>query len=302
MFLNLLFLVSTLDVSAAFAVPAVPELTPAGNAAPANIIPLVMAYSALTTIDGILFSMDPYMTSPPSISSVLPSSMALSLVGTAPMPPVLDETVTETTTATYLITEAPVTITISVPPSTVTEIITVSPPPPPQPTPPQTTWAAPAQMTDLSAFNVSAFPGGQRNLQIVNGIPINASATSAANDALSTSPVDLVAAALTSWDNSSSVLQLLYPENSIDPAAKPQGGAEFYATPLAMQNAKNVSLEYSVFFPADYDWVLGGKLPGLYGGHTGCSGGNNALTCFSTRLMWRRDGMGELYLVSIDFR
>ena len=157
-------------------------------------------------------------------------------------------------------------------------------------------------MTDLSAFTVSAFPGGQRNLQIVDGIPANASATSLANEALSTSSVDPVAAGLTSWDNASSVLQLLYPENSINPGTKPQGGAEFYATPLAMQNANNVSLEYSIFFPADYNWVLGGKLPGLYGGHTGCSGGNDALTCFSTRLMWRQKGMGELYLVSITFR
>jgi hypothetical protein len=153
-------------------------------------------------------------------------------------------------------------------------------------------------MTDLSAFNVSAFPGGQRNMDIVNGIPASASATSLASDAASTSPADLAAAVLTSWDNSSSVLQLLYPENSINPGSKPQGGAEFYATPLTIQSAKNVSLEYSVFFPVDYDWVLGGKLPGLYGGHTGCSGGNNALTCFSTRLMWRPEGMGELYLVS----
>lgn len=153
-------------------------------------------------------------------------------------------------------------------------------------------------MTDLSSFNVSAFPGGQRNLHIVNGIPAGASATIVASNALSTNPADLTAAALTSWDNSSSALQLFYPENSINPGTKPQGGAEFYATPIPMHNANNVSLEYSVFFPVDYDWVQGGKLPGLYGGHTGCSGGNNALTCFSTRLMWRQGGVGELYLVS----
>ncbi|KIM87363.1 polysaccharide lyase family 14 protein [Piloderma croceum F 1598] len=225
----------------------------------------------------------------------------------APLSPVVTETTVEIITTTYIITEAPVTITVSAPPSTVTNIITTTPSPspplsttptpPPPPTPAQqTTWTAPAQMTDLSAFNISAFPGGQRNMNIVNGIPAGASATSLANDAASTSPADLVAAALTSWDNSSSVLQLFYPENSINPASKPQGGAEFYATPLIIQHAKNVSLEYSVFFPVDYDWVLGGKLPGLYGGHTGCSGGNNALTCFSTRLMWRPEGMGELYL------
>lgn len=300
MLLNSILFASTLAVSAAFAAPAGPELIPAGNSTPsANFsLPdtLGTADPAMTTIDGILFSMDPPMITPTSISSVLASS---SPVGTAaPLPPVLNDTITDVITATYIVTEAPVTVTLSVPPTTVTEIITVIPSPSPQPTsPPQTTWAAPAQMTDLSAFNVSAFPGGQRNLQIVDGIPAAASATSLASDALPTSRADLIAAALTSWDNSSSVLQLLYPANSINPGTKPQGGAEFYATPLAMQNANNVSLEYSIFFPLDYDWVLGGKLPGLYGGHTGCSGGNNALTCFSTRLMWRQQGMGELYLV-----
>lgn len=33
---------------------------------------------------------------------------------------------------------------------------------------------------------------------------------------------------------------------------------------------------------------------GLYGGRTGCSGGVGSLDCFSTRLMWRTDGMGEV--------
>ncbi|KAF9480890.1 polysaccharide lyase family 14 protein [Pholiota conissans] len=91
-------------------------------------------------------------------------------------------------------------------------------------------------------------------------------------------------------------MQLFYPANSIDPAQKPQGGADFYAEPLDISDATNVTLEYSVFFPNDFDWVLAGKLPGMYGGHTGCSGGNAALDCFSTRMMWRQDGEGELYL------
>ncbi|EGN96369.1 polysaccharide lyase family 14 protein, partial [Serpula lacrymans var. lacrymans S7.3] len=87
-----------------------------------------------------------------------------------------------------------------------------------------------------------------------------------------------------------------YPANSINPAHKPEGGSQFYATPLDLSDAQNVSLEYSVFFPEGFMWVKGGKLPGLYGGHTSCSGGADALTCFSTRLMWRQDGAGELYL------
>ena len=71
---------------------------------------------------------------------------------------------------------------------------------------------------------------------------------------------------------------------------------EFYAKPLDISSANNATLEYKVFFPGDFDWVKGSKLPGLYGGHTRCSGGNPALDCFSTRLMWRAGGAGELYL------
>ncbi len=81
--------------------------------------------------------------------------------------------------------------------------------------------------------------------------------------------------------------------------------------PLDITRATNASLEYSVYFPSDFDFVKGGKLPGLYGGHKGCSGGNaavewvdalrsslsDAFSCFSTRMMWRTGGKGELYLV-----
>ncbi|KZP13818.1 polysaccharide lyase family 14 protein [Athelia psychrophila] len=207
---------------------------------------------------------------------------------------------TDAITITDFITEAQMTITVLAPVSTVIDTITITlAPTPTAATPAQASssvWAAPPQMTDLAAFNISAFPGGQRNLQVVNGIPANASASTTALTAQYTGSADLLATALTAWDNSTSALRLLYPAHSIDPAKKPQGGAEFYATPIGLQNANNVSFEYSVFFPLDYDWVLGGKLPGLYGGHTGCSGGNSATTCFSTRLMWRPNGMGELYL------
>ena len=132
-------------------------------------------------------------------------------------------------------------------------------------------------------------------MKVVTGIPAKASATSKA-------AVAAAAAAdpsLPQWDNASAALQLLFPENSIDPANEPQGGAEFYAAPIDISNAQSVTFRYSVFFPVDFDWVLAGKLPGLYGGHTGCSGGNAALDCFGTRLMWRQNGAGELYLVCV---
>ncbi|KNC87658.1 hypothetical protein SARC_00229 [Sphaeroforma arctica JP610] len=62
------------------------------------------------------------------------------------------------------------------------------------------------------------------------------------------------------------------------------------------------TLEYSVFFPSDFEWVKGGKLPGLHGGASSgkmqCSGGTKSTgtNCWSTRLMWRENGAGEVYL------
>ena len=56
-------------------------------------------------------------------------------------------------------------------------------------------------------------------------------------------------------------------------------------------------LSYEMAFEEGFDWVKGGKLPGLRGGlnSTGCSGGKLAsgMDCFSARLMWRRNGNGE---------
>lgn len=149
-------------------------------------------------------------------------------------------------------------------------------------------WVAPANMKDLTSFGITSFPnGGRKNLQIVTKIPVNAWG-------------DGSNATSTNSDDSTSMLQLLFPENSVDPAKKPIGGAEFYASPLDISSAQNVSLKYSAFFPSNFDFALAGKMPGLFGGHTGCSGGNPANSCFSTRLMWRINGAGELYLVRLN--
>lgn len=69
---------------------------------------------------------------------------------------------------------------------------------------------------------------------------------------------------------------------------------------LPSQSAREVILRYSVYFPASFDWVKGGKLPGLFGGTAGtygCSGGNQDARdiCWSARLMWRAGGKGEVY-------
>ncbi|KAF7376159.1 Polysaccharide lyase family 14 protein [Mycena sanguinolenta] len=62
---------------------------------------------------------------------------------------------------------------------------------------------------------------------------------------------------------------------------------------------QSMLVSYEVAFDEDFDWVMGGKLPGLRGGTSqiGCSGGNEStgLDCFSTRIMWRPNGAGEAY-------
>jgi len=53
-------------------------------------------------------------------------------------------------------------------------------------------------------------------------------------------------------------------------------------------------LAYRIRFEAGFDFVKGGKLPGLAGGDTP-SGGQSAENGFSMRLMWREEGYGEVY-------
>lgn len=59
---------------------------------------------------------------------------------------------------------------------------------------------------------------------------------------------------------------------------------------------KEYYLDYEVFFENDWEWVKGGKLPGLVGGkHTsGCD--NIVPDGWSARFMWREGGQGQLYL------
>lgn len=61
---------------------------------------------------------------------------------------------------------------------------------------------------------------------------------------------------------------------------------------------ESAELIYTLRFSEDFDWVKGGKLPGLCGGPENVSGGRRAdgTNGFSARLMWRRDGRGEAYV------
>lgn len=86
-----------------------------------------------------------------------------------------------------------------------------------------------------------------------------------------------------------------YPEGTSAPSDTETGGAGFYATLPALGNAERACLQYKVRFPEGFDFVKGGKLPGLYGGQAPSGGDEVTGDGFSMRFMWRKNGQGELY-------
>lgn len=103
------------------------------------------------------------------------------------------------------------------------------------------------------------------------------------------------------------VLKVTYPAGSWSPQSPNPGGTLFYAFPYKWDpnaaqdplSTVGVTMEYEVYFPAGFDFVKGGKLPGMSGGKNngrGCGGGADPSDCFSYRIMFRRSGWGEAYL------
>jgi hypothetical protein len=91
------------------------------------------------------------------------------------------------------------------------------------------------------------------------------------------------------------VLEVRYPEGSIAPSSgAPRGGAGFVSRAGLEHGVEAACLSYRVRFAPGFAFARGGKLPGLFGGD-GPVGGAAADAGFSTRLMWRQDGLGELY-------
>ncbi|KAI0090833.1 hypothetical protein BDY19DRAFT_905074 [Irpex rosettiformis] len=105
-----------------------------------------------------------------------------------------------------------------------------------------------------------------------------------------------------------------FPAGSINPNNKsaPPGGFGFYVhgpadfhsklkTLAARTGGWEVVMGYEAMFEQGWEWALGGKLPGVYGGSGdsayGCTGGRQTdrCRCFNLRLMWRQGGQGELY-------
>jgi len=118
------------------------------------------------------------------------------------------------------------------------------------------------------------------------------------NDPFPDKPVPIASTVNTSGP----VLQTTYSAGSF---SSNNSGAQWYNLWNTSDGSTfgTMMVTYEVAFDAGFDWMKGGKLPGLRGGlnSTGCSGGNEATgqDCFSSRVMWRKNSAGEGMCFSI---
>jgi len=96
------------------------------------------------------------------------------------------------------------------------------------------------------------------------------------------------------------ILRVFYPAGSASQRSgnlyhSPWGGAQLYLL-LRVGSTDLLHFRFYVRFPPGFDFVKGGKLPGLFGG-TVTSGRHipNGSDGFSTRYMWRKGGAAEVY-------
>ena len=98
-------------------------------------------------------------------------------------------------------------------------------------------------------------------------------------------------------------LRIRYPEGSYDSGTAlkglaPMGGVQFTSNfgSMKVPASDSIVLSYSVRFDEEFDFVRGGKLPGLYGGIPR-SGGQlpTGRDGYSTRIVWQSKGKGALY-------
>ena len=90
------------------------------------------------------------------------------------------------------------------------------------------------------------------------------------------------------FDSSRNVLEIKYPQGKVG-QEEDAGGAQWR---LRFEESFNkCTAEYQVMFPIGFDFVKGGKLPGLCGG-TSPAGGkkSDGSDGFSARIMWRERG------------
>jgi len=100
------------------------------------------------------------------------------------------------------------------------------------------------------------------------------------------------------YQDTQKVLAVDYPKGAVGPQ---NGGAQFV---IDLPAKTAYTLRYSLKFAENFDFRIGGKLPGLTSGGEKWTGGVRPLNGegFSARLMWRENGRAELYLYYIDMK
>jgi hypothetical protein len=89
-------------------------------------------------------------------------------------------------------------------------------------------------------------------------------------------------------------VEACYPAGSSAPSSGDPGGAQAKLS-IASGPTDEATLTYSVRFPVGFQFVQGGKLPGLCGGEC-WTGSNNGPGGWAARFMWRTGGAGEVLL------
>ncbi|KAJ7464745.1 polysaccharide lyase family 14 protein [Mycena galericulata] len=131
--------------------------------------------------------------------------------------------------------------------------------------------------------------------------------TSRTSHPLVTPPAEASHSNSTDWPAPSRAWEAFYPKGSINPSAPMPGGFGFYLSgpptfaSRLESGATHVVLSYRMMLQSEWEWVKGGKLPGIFGGEGdlsySCTGGrqDHRCKCFNIRPMWRSKGHGELY-------
>jgi hypothetical protein len=94
--------------------------------------------------------------------------------------------------------------------------------------------------------------------------------------------------------DSGSYITTCYPAGSSAPSSGHPGGAQALL-PITAGSADSYTLTYDLRFPVGFEFVKGGKLPGLCGGQC-WTGSNNGAGGWSARFMWRTSGQAEVLL------
>lgn len=98
--------------------------------------------------------------------------------------------------------------------------------------------------------------------------------------------------------NENDTIKAIYPKGSWSPSSGSlhgYGGFDFYVQPIVFPY-NEICFQYDIKFASNFEWVKGGKLPGLWIGDIGASGGNHINYGYSYRVAWKQYGQVEAYL------